>query len=70
MNCMRFWNAPELKGIPVLIYANKQELPLAMKPGGLVCWLCLKEGKWYITGVRAKSQDDLDKGMYCLFENV
>ncbi|CAF2668894.1 unnamed protein product, partial [Rotaria sp. Silwood2] len=59
-------NEDELRDIPVLVLANKQDLPNAMSPIELMDRLCFEKltpnRKWYIQATVATQNQDLREG--------
>ena len=56
----------EMRGVPVAIIANKQDLPNAMSPSQLVDKLCLYKlpgHKWHIQGACAVNGDGIYESM-------
>ena len=56
----------ELRGVPVLVFANKQDLPNAIEAGQLANKLglvALRDRQWYIQACSATSGDGLYEGL-------
>ena len=56
----------EMRRCPVLVYANKQDLPRALSPTELAARLglhSLREHKWYIQAACGKTGDGLYEGL-------
>ena len=63
----------EMRGVPVAIIANKQDLPNAMSPSQLVDKLCLNKlsgHKWHIQGACAVNGDGVYESMHELSDLV
>ena len=59
-------NAPDLQGVPILVLANKQDLPHALPLNTLVSRLKLtdyRNRQWHCQTCCAKSGDDLYEGL-------
>ncbi len=59
-------DAEELRGCPVLVYANKQDLPRALPPAELAARLGLNElrgHQWHVQAACARSGDGLHEGL-------
>lgn len=58
--------------VPLLIYANKQDLNQALEPHQILEHLNMEEinsRKWTITACSAKTKEGLDDGLIWLVEN-
>mmetsp|Transcript_9835 Transcript_9835/g.17826 ORF Transcript_9835/g.17826 Transcript_9835/m.17826 type:complete len:524 (+) Transcript_9835:44-1615(+) len=69
----RFLREDELRGVPVLICANKQDLPDAMTTTEVIEALRLSEvvGRaWYVQATCAKTGDGLKEGVEWLLKNM
>lgn len=58
-------------GVPVLVFANKQDLATAKAPGGIAMALQLDEfrdRKWHIQGCSAKHHEGLEEGISWIME--
>ncbi|WAR18628.1 ARF-like protein [Mya arenaria] len=56
----------EMRGVPVVVLANKQDLPNALSTSGVVDQLCLNKltgRKWYVHGSCATTGDGIYDGM-------
>jgi len=63
----------KLTGVPVLIFANKQDLDLAKDPSEIVVKLQLhsiKDRKWQIQPCSAKRSEGIQEGMDWMSKNV
>jgi len=63
----------ELKGVPMLIFANKQDLPNVMTVGEIIDRLQLRiinDRPWYVQGCSAHSGMGLHEGLDWLANNV
>ena len=58
---------PEMQRVPILVYANKQDLPMALSCAELITRLDLNKigavHKWHIQATNATSGDGLYEGM-------
>jgi len=66
-------NSDEMRGVPVAVVANKQDLPNAMSPSQLVDKLCLNKlhgHKWHIQGACANNGDGIYESMHELSSMV
>ncbi|XP_064623320.1 ADP-ribosylation factor 1-like [Lineus longissimus] len=57
---------PDMVGVPVVVIANKQDLPNAMSPYDLIDKLCLRQlkSKWHVQGATATNGDGLYEAMH------
>jgi len=72
---MKTLQESDLRGVPVLIYANKQDLPQAMHPSELVKEMKLHETsmnpkKWFVQSTTAVTGDGLYEGLDWLSRTV
>lgn len=63
---------PDMKGVCVLVFANKQDLPRAMAPTEVKdkLELCRLRNEWFVQSCCATTGDGIDEGMYWLGEAV
>jgi signal recognition particle receptor subunit beta len=57
---------PELAGLPLLVFANKQDLPFAMSISAVIDGLKLhgtSDRKWHVQGCNSISGDGLYEGL-------
>jgi len=66
--------SPEMpKGVPILILANKQDLPQASRPSAIADKLQLhsyRSNKWFVQGCTACSGDGLQEGLEVMAQNL
>ncbi|KAF9350780.1 hypothetical protein BGX34_001000 [Mortierella sp. NVP85] len=63
---MRAMNEDDLRGVPLLVLANKQDMPSSMTVADVRDALglqTLRERKWHIQGTNALNGDGLEEGM-------
>ena len=63
----------ELKNASLLIYANKQDLPMALNSAEIIEKLglhTLKKDDWFVQSTCATSGDGLQEGLEWLTENI
>ncbi|WAR18621.1 ARF-like protein [Mya arenaria] len=56
----------EMRSVPVVVLANKQDLTDALEPSGIIDALCLRQltdRKWYVKGTSARTGDGLFEGV-------
>ena len=70
---MALFEEDELKNAPLLIYANKQDLPMAMNSAEIIEKLglhTLKKKDWLVQSTCATSGDGLQEGLEWLTEKI
>jgi len=69
----KLFREDDLKAIPILIFANKQDLPNAMSADEIAIRIHLnsiKDRKWHIQEASAKNGSGLYEGLEWLSQNI